>query len=95
MAAGGFDHGTATRQIVRAANDLLDGSPVVAVDHRAVHGGRNYAAPVRIGSDVIDELERLVPLAPLHQPHNLAPIRAIISVSQSQLSDHALLSLTS
>ena len=73
-----FDHRTATQQIVRVANDLLNGSKVVAVGHRVVHGGIRYSAPVRIDSDAIDELARLVPLAPLHQPHNLAPIRAII-----------------
>ena len=73
-----FDHRTATQQIVRVANDLLNGSKVVAVGHRVVHGGIRYSAPVRIDSDAIDELEGLVPLAPLHQPHNLAPIRAII-----------------
>jgi acetate kinase len=73
-----FDHSAATRQIVRVANDLLKGSRVVAVGHRVVHGGMNHGAPVRIDPGVIDELERLVPLAPLHQPHNLAPIRAII-----------------
>jgi len=73
-----FDHRTATQQIVRVANDLLNGSKVVAVGHRVVHGGIRYGAPVRIDSGAIDELERLVQLAPLHQPHNLAPIRAII-----------------
>ena len=74
----GFDHGAATRQIVRVANDLLAGSKVVAVGHRVVHGGMNHGAPVRIDPGIIEELQRLVPLAPLHQPHNLAPIRAII-----------------
>jgi acetate kinase len=74
----GFDHAAATRQIVRVANDLLDGSKVVAVGHRVVHGGMSHGAPVRISPGIIDELEQLVPLAPLHQPHNLAPIRAII-----------------
>jgi acetate kinase len=74
----GFDHGAATRQIVRVANDLLAGSKVVAVGHRVVHGGMNHGAPVRIDPGIIEELQRLVPLAPLHQPHNLSPIRAII-----------------
>jgi acetate kinase len=73
-----FDHSAATRQIVQVANDLLNGSKVVAVGHRVVHGGMKYGAPVRIDADVVRELEEFVPLAPLHQPHNLAPIRAII-----------------
>ena len=45
--------------------------------HRVVHGGVDYAGPVRITAEVVAKLERLVPLAPLHQPHNLRPIRAL------------------
>ena len=48
-----------------------------AVGHRVVHGGVDYAGPVRITAEVVAKLERLVPLAPLHQPHNLQSIRAI------------------
>jgi acetate kinase len=47
------------------------------VGHRVVHGGIAYAEPVLIDARVISELEALVPLAPLHQPHNLAAIRAV------------------
>lgn len=50
---------------------------LVAAGHRVVHGGSLYSAPVRISSPVLDELRRLVPFAPLHQPHNLAAIVAI------------------
>ena len=50
---------------------------VIAVGHRVVHGGADYAAPVRIDDTVLTKLEALVPLAPLHQPHNLLPIRLI------------------
>jgi acetate kinase len=50
---------------------------LVAAGHRVVHGGSLYSVPVRIGSTVIDDLRRLVPLAPLHQSHNLAAITAI------------------
>jgi acetate kinase len=74
----GLNHRTATQQIVRVTNDLLNGGKVVAVGHRVVHGGMRYSVPMPISSDVIEELQSLVPLAPLHQPHNLAPIRAII-----------------
>ena len=76
--SAGFDHRAATQAIVRVANELLDGSKVGAVGHRVVHGGMKYGAPLRIDASVIRELEDFVPLAPLHQPHNLAPIRAII-----------------
>jgi acetate kinase len=50
---------------------------LAAVGHRVVHGGSRFAAPVRVDQGVLRELEDLVPLAPLHQPHNLAIIRAI------------------
>ncbi|MBV8754073.1 MAG: acetate/propionate family kinase [Hyphomicrobiales bacterium] len=48
-----------------------------AVGHRVVHGGPDYDRPVLVDDEVIARLERYVPLAPLHQPHNLAPIRSI------------------
>ncbi|MFO1324503.1 MAG: acetate/propionate family kinase [Burkholderiales bacterium] len=52
---------------------------LAAVGHRVVHGGTRYSAPVRVDADVLATLEKLVPLAPLHQPHNLAPIRALLA----------------
>ncbi|WGD54684.1 acetate kinase [Bradyrhizobium sp. CB1650] len=51
----------------------------IAVGHRVVHGGPDYARPVLIDHGVVSRLERLVPLAPLHQPHNLAPIRSLLA----------------
>jgi acetate kinase len=54
-----------------------DGSPI-AVGHRVVHGGPDYSAPVRVDGKVLADLERFVPLAPLHQPNNLAPIRSLL-----------------
>ena len=50
---------------------------LAAVGHRVVHGGTEFAAPVRIDPAVLAKLDGLVPLAPLHQPHNLLPIRTI------------------
>jgi acetate kinase len=50
---------------------------LAAVGHRVVHGGADYAAPVRVDAAVLAKLEAFVPLAPLHQPHNLLPIRVI------------------
>jgi acetate kinase len=52
-----------------------------AVGHRVVHGGPDYASPVLINAEVLARLECYVPLAPLHQPHNLAPIRSILTNS--------------
>ncbi len=49
----------------------------VAVGHRVVHGGREFTGPALIDGRVRDALEALVPLAPLHQPHNLAGVDAI------------------
>ena len=53
----------------------------IAVGHRVVHGGPDYDRPVRVDAAVVARLERYIPLAPLHQPHNLAPIRSILSRS--------------
>jgi acetate kinase len=50
---------------------------LAAAGHRVVHGSTRFTAPVAINEAVIHDLERLVPLAPLHQPHNLAAIRAL------------------
>jgi acetate kinase len=49
-----------------------------AVGHRVVHGGPEFDRPVMVDQAVLAKLERYVPLAPLHQPSNLAPIRAIL-----------------
>ncbi len=49
---------------------------IAAVGHRIVHGGMHFTAPVRLDAQVIDDLAALEPLAPLHQPHNLAGVRA-------------------
>ena len=69
----------------RAALDALaswlrskySGARVVGVGHRVVHGGARYAQPVVVTRQVLTELYELVPLAPLHQPHNLAAIDTI------------------
>lgn len=57
--------------------DQQGGATIAAVGHRVVHGGPDHAAPVRVTDNILNALQQLVPLAPLHQPHNLAPIRAI------------------
>ena len=53
---------------------------MLAVGHRVVHGGEHFVAPVRVDADILERLAALSPLAPLHQPHNLAAIRAIASL---------------
>jgi acetate kinase len=53
------------------------GARVVGVGHRVVHGGANYKAPTLVTPDVIGDLKQLIPLAPLHQPYNVAGIEAV------------------
>ena len=79
--AQGFDHGAATREIIETGRALIEGASVIAFGHRVVHGGLKYGAPVRVTEAVLEDLAKLEPLAPLHQPHNLAPIRAIMELA--------------
>ncbi len=74
---GSLDHKGATAAILDLERTLLAGRRVLAFGHRVVHGGMAYAAPTLVDADVMSKLAGLVPLAPLHQPHNLAPIEAI------------------
>ena len=53
------------------------GARVLGVGHRVVHGGARFAGPAVVTPQVLEELKALVPLAPLHQPHNLAAIEAV------------------
>jgi acetate kinase len=73
---------------VRDGRDALDalavwlrsrygGSRVVGVGHRVVHGGARFSGPSVVTPQVLEELRKLIPLAPLHQPHNLAAIDAV------------------
>ncbi|OON29444.1 MULTISPECIES: acetate kinase [unclassified Micromonospora] len=71
---GPADHETAVREILdRLGPDGLAG--LTAVGHRVVHGGRRFTEPVLIDDAVFAAIEELVPLAPLHNPANLAGIR--------------------
>jgi acetate kinase len=67
---GSLDH---LEQFLRGK---LAGHRLVGVGHRVVHGGLEYSQPARVTQTVLTALEKYVALAPLHQPHNLAPIRA-------------------
>lgn len=77
----GYDHDAATRRILEAGRELTKGGSVVTFGHRVVHGGVRYDRPVRVTEAVLDDLSKLIPLAPLHQPHNLDPIRTILKVA--------------
>ena len=69
---------TTHEEALAALLDWIEGhfqnDELVAAGHRVVHGGSLYTAPVVIDATVAAELRRLIPLAPLHQPHNLAAI---------------------
>ena len=56
---------------------MFGGGRVLGVGHRVVHGGARYTGPVIVTGQVLAELHSLIPLAPLHQPHNLAAIEAV------------------
>jgi acetate kinase len=70
-------HEEALSALLRWLESHYLGNQLVAAGHRVVHGGSLYAAPVLIDASVTAELRRLTPLAPLHQPHNLAAIDAL------------------
>ena len=53
------------------------GARVLGVGHRVVHGGARFAAPIRVTPEALEDLRKLIPLAPLHQPYNLAAIEAV------------------
>lgn len=74
-----FGHEGALDTLIEALRTRFAGYTLAAVGHRVVHGGPSYAQPVRVTAGVVAELERFVPLAPLHQPHNLAPIRLLLA----------------
>jgi acetate kinase len=64
-------------KVIAWAERHLEGSKLIAVGHRVVHGGPDYDRPQRVTPELLAKLDRLTPLAPLHEPRNLAPIRAI------------------
>src|SRR5262252_8259825 len=69
---GAIDH---LRQFLRESRGEMT---LVGVGHRVAHGGLKYFEPVRVDKKVLNELEQLIPLVPLHQPHNLAPIKLML-----------------
>lgn len=64
-------------KIIEFLRAQIGGSLPLAVGHRVVHGGPDHSDPVIVDAALLSDLERFSPLAPLHQPNNLAPIRAI------------------
>ena len=71
------DHEQVLDWLVRHLQEQSAGLKVIAAGHRVVHGGQRFADATRVTADVRGELERLAPLVPAHQPHNLAGIDAL------------------
>jgi acetate kinase len=71
-------HDGALEHIMAFLRDALHGDRLIGVGHRVVHGGLDFSHPTRVDAAALAALERYVPLAPLHQPHNLAPIRTLL-----------------
>jgi acetate kinase len=63
------------------ARERLGDRRLAALGHRVVHGGLHHSRPARVTPELLAELEALVPLAPLHEPHNLAPIKMAMTLN--------------
>ena len=61
--------------------ERLGARRLAALGHRVVHGGLHHSRPARVTPELLAELEALVPLAPLHEPHNLAPIKMAMTLN--------------
>jgi acetate kinase len=75
-----YDHQAALRDLLDWLGKMPDLPEIIAAGHRVVHGGEEYSDPQRLTPEIMARLETFVPLAPLHQPHNLAGIRALTAV---------------
>jgi len=84
MADEPLGHDGAVTHLAGFLREQLGEHRLAAVGHRVVHGGLDYAAPVRLTAEIVGHLEQFIPLAPLHQPHNLKPIRLLLA-NQPQL----------
>ena len=71
------DHEQALRHLLDWLDTRHPDLSLRAAGHRVVHGGADYIHPVRVDTAVLADLEKLIPLSPLHQPHNLAGIHAL------------------
>ncbi|MEY8883085.1 acetate/propionate family kinase [Donghicola sp. XS_ASV15] len=76
---GQVDHAGALNRILDELGTHLKRSKIVAVGHRIVHGGPDFDAPQQLTPEVMTRLAEFEPLAPLHQPHNLAGVRAAMN----------------
>ena len=77
----GLTHADLLVSLFDWASTRLTGIEVTAIGHRVVHGGTDFVSPCLIDGDILVRLDRLCPLAPLHQPHNLSAIPAIARIA--------------
>jgi len=80
LAGANASHTDAFTELLRWFTASQSEWTIVGVGHRIVHGGDRYSRPVRLDEAALAQLTHYVPLAPLHQPHNLAGVRAIQSL---------------
>ena len=80
-AKGDLDHHGAIQFLIEYLDNVSSGQTLAGVGHRVVHGGLTYSTPIRITSKVLEALEAFIPLAPLHQSHNLTPVRLLLKNS--------------
>ena len=73
-----FSHEESLMHLVSWLRAHQAGRTLTAIGHRVVHGGREFSGPVLVDDSVVEKLEKLIPLAPLHQPYNLEPIRIVL-----------------
>src|SRR6185437_10247429 len=78
-AAAGSDSDL-TKTLIERVEPLLGDRRLAAVGHRIVHSGPDFSAPIRVNSDILQKLDALTPLAPLHQPGCLAQIRSLLAI---------------
>ncbi|WP_374581067.1 acetate/propionate family kinase [Pseudoduganella sp.] len=76
-----LDHHAAMAFLIDFAGGHLQGLRVRGIGHRIVHGGVRYSGPQLLDDEALSYLETLAPLAPLHLPHNLAPVRAVAALA--------------
>lgn len=77
--SAGQDYRPLLARVIDWAERHLGGDVLAAVGHRVVHGGADHVRPERVTAVLLDQLQALTPLAPLHEPHNLDAIRAILA----------------
>lgn len=76
-----LSHEAAAVELFVWLRDELARHSLVAIGHRVVHGGPDLAAPVKVDAGLIEQLQALIPLAPLHQPASVEMIRSLAAIA--------------